>query len=135
VAPNGAICFRWLTFSDSNCLCPPNPQGPNPKPKTKKDGLERARALLTVQAALQRRALAVEAILFFLGSRLVHLPLPLLLYRHHSIYLHLIFRIKFSYPLSAPMSRLAKLRCQLLLSVMKPCRSRVVRNKCTVQLR
>ena len=36
-----------------------DPQGINPKPKTKKDGLERARALTTVHAALERRALAV----------------------------------------------------------------------------
>ena len=38
-----------------------DPQGNNPKPKTKKEGLERARALLTVRAALERRALAVAA--------------------------------------------------------------------------
>ena len=38
-----------------------DPQGNNPKPKTKKDGLERARALPTVRAALERRNLAVAA--------------------------------------------------------------------------
>ena len=41
-----------------------DPQGNNPKPKTKRDGLERARALPTVQAALERRVLAVAANVF-----------------------------------------------------------------------
>ena len=38
-----------------------DPQGTNPKPKNKKEGLERVRALSTAHDALERRALAVVA--------------------------------------------------------------------------
>ena len=54
-----------LTISEiTTLLIHAGPQGTNPKPKTKKDGLERARALPTVQAAFQRRGLAVAANVF-----------------------------------------------------------------------
>ncbi len=41
------------------------PQGTNPKPKTNKDGLEHARVLPAVQAAMQCRVLAVATNVFF----------------------------------------------------------------------
>jgi len=64
VALSGAISFPVgcpLAIAAGSCRCPPDPQGTNPKPKTKKEGLGCARALPTVQAALHRHDFAVAA--------------------------------------------------------------------------
>ena len=58
----------------------------------------------------------------------------LLLYCHHPIYLYLSIIMELSYPLLALLSRPAKPRRQMLMSVLMPCRSRVVRNKRTVSV-
>ena len=55
-------CVLYLTIAEIVALLiHANPQGTNPKPKNKKEGFERARALSTVHDALERRSLAVAA--------------------------------------------------------------------------
>jgi hypothetical protein len=59
---NGEAQLNVLTLADINALLiNADPQGTGPKPKTKKEGLLRVRALSTALAALERRALALAA--------------------------------------------------------------------------
>ena len=58
----GEAQLQKLTIAEiAALLVHADPQGNNPKPKTKKEGLLRVRALATVLAALERRALALAA--------------------------------------------------------------------------
>ena len=59
---HGEARLQKLTIAEiAALLVHADPQGNNPKPKTKKEGLLRVRALATVLAALERRALALAA--------------------------------------------------------------------------